>query len=152
MSFPSSPEWIEALEAAATELVSHGGGSELPEFDAVPPAATGGTGAFISLMGPGQSVRLGIVGERSALKRLAAMLSAGELEDDELQDATCELANVLAGNVRKLLSSRAPELKLGLPVYSPQTPPIDRYVVSRSALKLPELTAQLWVMMPKPAA
>ncbi|MBK7859260.1 MAG: chemotaxis protein CheX [Archangiaceae bacterium] len=150
MSFPSAPEWIEALEAAATEVVSHGGGSDLPEFEAGDAAAPGG-GAFISLMGPGHSVRLGVVGSTPALKRLAAMLTQEEPADDELKDATCELANVLAGNVRKLLSARVPELTLGLPVYSTQAPALERYQVARSALKLPDLSAELWVMMPKAA-
>lgn len=150
MSFPKPAEWIEALEAAATEVVTTGG-AELPEFDSRGAPMKGGPGAFISLVGDGHSVRLGIVGSEAALARLAGLAIMSELEPDEFEDATCELANVIAGNVRKLLNSRAPGLRLGLPVYSVRPPPTDRYQVAHTELKLDDVSAQLLVMMPKPA-
>jgi hypothetical protein len=149
VSFPTPPQWLEAMEAAATEVMSIEGGA-LPEFEpstAAPSAEM--QGAYVSLMGSTLSVRLGIVAQRQALLQLTGIATMGVVAEDELQDATCELANVLAGNVRKFLSSRAPDLRMGLPLFADRQPSFDRYTVSCCELKVAGASALLLVMLPR---
>lgn len=148
MTFPTTAEWAEAMEAAATEVLAMGGG-DLPEFEPGQNPVPGSHGAYISLVDGHHSVRLGIVGSQKALLRIAEITNMGELSEEDLKDASCELANVLGGNVRKFLNAKAPSLRLGLPMYANKEPATDRYDISRTLLKVSDVSAQLVVMVPR---
>ncbi|MBL8957382.1 MAG: hypothetical protein JNK82_41800 [Myxococcaceae bacterium] len=148
---PSAGEWLEAMEAAATEVLSQHGG-ELPEFEASDPVEPSSAGAYISLVGPLYSVRLGVVAPPKVLRELAAIIARDEVAVEDVEDATRELANVLGGNVRKFLNARAPELTLGLPVFSTVRPQADRYDISTRQLNVAGLRATLMLVLPKAAS
>lgn len=136
------------MEAAATELISVGS-STLPEFHPVDARTVAAPGAYVSLVGPNSSVRLGIIASTEDLQRIASIANQGEIDAEDLQDAACELANVLAGNVRKFLNARAPDLRLGLPMFSSKKPADDRFDVAGCELTLPDARATLLVMLPR---
>ena len=136
------------MEAAVTEILTQGGG-DLPSFDSTRvDLSAESAGAYVSLVGPGHCVRLGVLADRAALKRLASIALMSEPTEVELEDAACDLAKAIAGAVRKFFDTRIGTLRLGLPVYSPRLLPLEDYRVSCTEMSFAGVSAKLLVMLP----
>lgn len=119
-------EWLNAAEIAADELslqvlnlppshMAHSTGAPLPH---------GLSGASIVLAAGPESVLVGLSSHLEGLTKLAkAMLSTGAkdtLAETDLRDAVGEMANIIAGSIKRQLTSQTEGIKLGLPKFAPE--------------------------------
>lgn len=86
---------------------------------AAPPGVVGG---YVAVVSPRSSVQVGIATTRLSAARIGAlMLGLDEddsgLEESELQDVLGELANILAGGLKRRLAEQDGGLELGLPIF-----------------------------------
>lgn len=117
-------EWLDAAEVAADELslqvlnlppsrMALSAGAQLPN---------GLSGASIALAAGPESILVGLSSHPEGLTKLAkAMLSAGAkdtLADADLRDAVGEMANIIAGSIKRQLTSQTEGIKLGLPKFA----------------------------------
>ena len=121
MSVPIT-EWSDARIGAARTLASTTLGVEITVdaagcHDHKEPAA----GSYIALVGETTSLQIGLSASPEgcqALARAFLAMEAGEpdLPDGDVADALGEMANILAGDVKRRMAGRDPALKLGLPI------------------------------------
>ena len=115
--------WQSAIRGAVEEIATFalsfrssavGGAVE-------PTAVTGLVGAHIPLLGGPSPLELALVGRPDQCRDLAAaMLQAADpssISEPDTADAVCEILNMLAGSVKRRVSSGDLELALGLPVF-----------------------------------
>lgn len=114
--------WQKAVESGVTDLARDGMG--LPEISFVDrnqliPASM--PGAFIPLIGPNESVQVGIVSTPEGCIALArALLQGGpdlEVTPADVSDALAEAANILAGFVKRNIQDAVNPVQLGLPLF-----------------------------------
>jgi hypothetical protein len=78
-------------------------------------------GAFIPLIGPNESVQIGLVSTPEGCLVLArALLQGGpelEVTPADMADALAEAANILAGFVKRNIQDAVNPVQLGLPLY-----------------------------------
>jgi CheY-specific phosphatase CheX len=115
-------QWRDAVRGAATEIaryaLSFDGASVAEPESAAATAAM--IGAHIPLVGS-ESFELSLVATRESCHALAGavlcMTSGATLSAAEVADAIGEIANQLAGGVKRRLASNGGDLELGLPVF-----------------------------------
>lgn len=75
------------------------------------------TGCFVALVGEEGSLQIGLASDSSGCMTLAKALFASEedLPDNDVGDALGEIANIVAGGVKKRMAGQVP-LALGLPI------------------------------------
>lgn len=116
-------QWRTAVEGAAVEIATHA----LSFVGAVVhdpvglECAAAMFGAHIPLIGGGQAFDLALVASEAGCQALSrAILGMGAetaLRDAEIADAVGEIANMLAGSVKRRLAGLGAELVLGLPLF-----------------------------------
>ncbi|MEM7446645.1 MAG: chemotaxis protein CheX [Myxococcota bacterium] len=116
-------EWLEVTTKAFTKLSED---FELPEcthIESVGDIPRNQPGAYISLTNEEHAGLVGVLTTDQGQKALTANMlgmeleEVAELDEGEIADCMREVANILAGMVKSLLTG-GEDLKLGLPVYS----------------------------------
>lgn len=109
-----SSEILDQL-VSTLELGEHiilGSREEIPESS---------TGSVISLVGQHSRYQLAILGSDETCVHLARrLLQAGDdeaVDDEEVADAICEVANIYAGMLKGQINEEESGLNLGLPVF-----------------------------------
>lgn len=126
MSTPSKillAEWRTAVEGAAHELATCA--LSLPGATVLDPVgldrASSLIGAHIPLVGGGQAFDLALVsspdGCRDLARAILCMADGAPLRDAEVADAVGEIANMLAGSIKRRISGHRADLVLGLPLF-----------------------------------
>ena len=119
----SVDDWLDAAVSSAEELATVAlgfeGASLVGKADKVAPELSS---AMIALVSETASVQLGIATSRDGCQTLARALLAMEpdeadLPDDDVADAVGEVANIVAGQVKSMMSSTDTTLRIGLPLF-----------------------------------
>jgi hypothetical protein len=114
--------WQGAVEQGARDVARDG--MQVDDFEVlsrtndIPPAMPG---AFIPLVGPNESVQVGLVSTEAGCAEIARMLlqlPPGEtVGPGDMADALGEAANILAGFVKRNIQEHLNPVQLGLPLY-----------------------------------
>ena len=115
-------DWLATAAKAAEELTK--GQLGYDEFEIGGPvtdAEVTDVGSYVALVGDEGSAQIGLIasieGCRSLAKKMLCMEDGEELEDSDMCDAVGEMANILGGATKRLISERVPGFKLGLPLF-----------------------------------
>lgn len=111
-------DWMKATVDAAAEFARATLDAELEPVDngsTLPPELTG---CFVALIGDAGSLQIGLASNPVGCQTLAKALFASEDEmpDEDVSDALGEIANIIAGGVKKRMSALQPPLAIGLPI------------------------------------
>lgn len=113
--------WIEAAVAAVEESAPTLGFSGLERGIRAREAGPELFGAFVALTSDVTSIQLGLLatptGHAALARTLLALGEDEELEDADKVNAVRELANVIAGGVKRGMIRHDPGLRIGLPVF-----------------------------------
>jgi CheY-specific phosphatase CheX len=116
-------EWLNAAVTAAEELATVALGFDgaflVGKKDVVSPELDF---AMVALVSDTASVQLGIASSKDGCQSLARALLAMEPEEDDLPDedvadAVGEVVNIVAGQVKSLMSDADASIKIGLPLF-----------------------------------
>lgn len=120
----SMEAWIETLEKSAGELVTTTLGYQkcevISHLTDVPKAKVG---AYIPLLGESERTKLeiGILSDlkgcQELSRRLTGMENTEPISEDDVTDAIGEIANIIAGGVKRLAADRISSLQIGLPFF-----------------------------------
>jgi chemotaxis protein CheX len=110
--------WLTAAVDAASEFASTTLDASLqPDDDGgeLPPDLTG---CFVALVGQEGSFQIGLASDAAGCQTLAKALFAADedLPDSDIGDALGEIANIVAGGVKKRMATVQQPLSLGLPI------------------------------------
>lgn len=86
--------------------------------DGIPTDKTGG---FVTLLGSQLSLQVAILSDTKGIQQISRALMCMEpdepdLDEDDVADAMCEVANQLAGMMKRDLISACPDVRIGLPL------------------------------------
>lgn len=111
--------WLDATSNAAQELAETALGCEF-SIDSATDRIDGAdlTGCFIALAGEETSVQIGVASDGDGCQALAQSLLGEEsaLPEADVTDALGEIANILAGGVKKRMAGADPTMRLSLPL------------------------------------
>jgi len=147
-------EWMSATRASLGELASEAlGGLAVGGDDGGPVSTTRRLGAYVPLVGKDVSVHIGVSTDSPGCEALGrALLAMGADEDfesdEDVLDAVGEIANMLAGGVKKRMADRQPGLQMGLPLLvegSPQRR--DRAEIAHADLRVGDVHATIFVVL-----
>lgn len=144
--------WLEATVSAAAELCQTTLGTELVVAEHGVPLETGMTGCFVSIFDDVGSVEVGMASDPAGCQSLAQALFASDepLSDADVTDALGEIANMLAGGVKKRMQVNDTPMQLGLPiVMDGRIRPTDRQNLLCSNVQLGDVIAQLVIVSGK---
>jgi len=110
---------IQGIEETATCALGYDGVKIIKTSNEFPLDMAG---AFISLMGSQVSMQLGITATNETCNLLAKALFGMESDDEELPqadvaDAVGEIANIMIGVVKGLMSEKESNMQIGLPIF-----------------------------------
>lgn len=110
-------EWINATVSAASEFSSTTLGAPLSTLDSsnLPVDLTG---CFVALVGEEGSLQIGLASDTVGCQTLAKALFASDddLTEEDVGDALGEIANIIAGGVKKRIVTGQVAWALGLPI------------------------------------
>jgi hypothetical protein len=114
--------WQAAVEAGVRDLARDGmGQADLHLVERTTLIPPGMPGAFIPLIGPNESVQIGLVSSPAGCVTLArALLQSGDelvVSPADLADALSEAVNILAGFVKRNIQEAVNPVQLGLPLF-----------------------------------
>jgi CheY-specific phosphatase CheX len=114
--------WQEAVEGGLRDLARDGMGfPQVEVLERTTNIPVNMPGAFIPLIGPNESVQIGLVSSPEGCLQLARALLQGddatELGQADMADALGEAANILAGFVKRNMLEHVHPVQLGLPLY-----------------------------------
>jgi CheY-specific phosphatase CheX len=150
-------QWRDAVRGAASEIARYAlsfDGATVAEPEPEPAVATAAMiGAHIPLVGS-QCFEISLVATRECCHALAgAVLGMGtdaELSTAMVADAIGEIANQLAGGVKRRLASNGGDLELGLPVFvNGSVEPTGRQSVIALPTKFGPIPAMVVIVGPK---
>jgi hypothetical protein len=148
----SSNEWLEAAVSAAAELskTSLGFPSNrvTGKWEALPNDMAG---SWVALVGNGSAVQVGIASSLEgcwALARAFLRMPEGEeVPEEDVVDALGEMANVIAGGVKRRLAHLDPSTRLGLPIVVRGRVELgDRLTPAVAEVRMGPITAHLIVL------
>jgi len=109
--------WMNATVEAASEFSTTTLGAPLAtlQTSALPVDLTG---CFVALVGEEGSLQIGLASDAAGCMALAKALfgSDDDLPEEDVGDALGEIANIIAGGVKKRMTSGQVPLALGLPI------------------------------------
>jgi CheY-specific phosphatase CheX len=110
--------WLQATLDAAGEFAKATLGVELQQTEVekqLPPELTG---CFVALVGDSGSLQIGFGSHPLGCQTLAKVLfaSTDDLPEEDVSDALGEIANIIAGGVKKRMASVQPPLAISLPI------------------------------------
>ena len=119
-----APDWLAAAEAAFADIarnaLSISSFQKIKRDKAIP---DGAAGAFIPLVGEhGSSVQLGLFSNDEGCSQLARrLLQLGPKDaapaQEDVVDAMSEIANMVAGNLKRRPQLEAESMSIGLPLF-----------------------------------
>lgn len=111
--------WIDAAEMATGEVAIATIGREVTVRARSPEAPPLVGGAYVQVIGDDELVHVGLCADTAALRWLASRFVGGDapLADSDVPDAVGELVNMIAGCVKRRLSSERCRPQLGLPLF-----------------------------------
>lgn len=113
--------WLAAAEDALREVAATALGCADIASSASPlPSPLGLGGAYVQLMSEREVVVVGLCAAAPALAALSGALlgcAGADVSPADVTDAVGEVANMLAGGVKRRLSAAHPGLQLGLPLF-----------------------------------
>ena len=148
-------EWLRIIAESASEVATVALGFDNCEIrnqgSSVP---DGLIGAYLPLGTNEQQMQVGFLSDPAGCQKLAkALLGMAEDEDDlapaDLSDAISELANVVAGGIKRRVTGGV-EIKLGLPLFvNGSVQPNEHLVIMTAALKLGSVDALILFATPR---
>lgn len=139
--------WLEIAVEGTRELASTSFGCALRVEETVRNAPLENiTGCFVALAGIKSSVLIGIASERTACQLLAQAFLCEEqpLSPEDVNDALGEIANIVAGWVKRQVSEADPSIRLGLPlVMEGRLPPTEHQQVLHVDVAIKDIDAKL---------
>jgi chemotaxis protein CheX len=117
-NLPPLSDWLKATVEAAAEFSSTTLGAALEVLDADSRLPLDLTGCFVALVGEEGSLQIGLASDSTGCMTLAKALFASDenLPDEDVGDALGEIANIVAGGVKKRMAIGKVALVLGLPI------------------------------------
>ncbi len=111
-------DWLEATLGATSDFAAMTLDGALTEGSPDDISPSDLTGCFVGLICSEGSVQIGLAANAANCQRLAQALfdTSDVLPDEDVSDALGEIANILAGGVKKRLSKLQPQLAIGLPI------------------------------------
>ena len=145
-------EWLKATVDAASEFAS-----TTLDVPLVPITADGElpldlTGCFVALVGDEGSLQIGLASDAEGCQTLAKALFASEddLPDEDVGDALGEIANIVAGGVKKRMALVQMALAIGLPIVMEGHLRIsERQQLAQADVKLGEVPVRLLIVCGK---
>ncbi|MEW6746038.1 MAG: chemotaxis protein CheX [Planctomycetota bacterium] len=152
----STDECLDALVRAAGEVCARAlgfGGALLKRKRSE--IHEGLCGAYIALVSDDVALALGVTSSREGCLNLAQALLGMEhdkrLSPGDVADAVGEIANILAGSVKRLLSNGHPSFKIGLPIFIDGTLyPSENQEAAVAEVDLGPVSSELLVVRHKP--
>ena len=110
--------WLSATLDAASEFATTTLEAALESVDKGDGLALDLTGCFVALVGEEGSLQVGLASDAVGCQTLAKALFASDedLPDTDVSDALGEIANIIAGGVKKRMATLQLPLSLGLPI------------------------------------
>jgi len=139
-------EWLRIIAESASEVATVALGLDACEITQGSAVPEGLIGAYLPLGTNEQPMQVGFLSNPAGCQRLAkALLGMGAEEDDlapaDLSDAISELANVVAGGIKRRVAGGV-EIKLGLPLFvNGSVQPNEHLVIMTAELKLGPIQA-----------
>jgi chemotaxis protein CheX len=145
---------MEATVSAAEELCRTALGTVMVvKNDSLPPQETMPlTGCFVSIIDESGAAQVGMASDESGCQALAqALVDTDEiLSEADVTDALGEIANMLAGGVKKRLQTDPNTMRLGLPIIMEgRIRPTDRQTLTYANVQLGEAMARLVIVSSK---
>ena len=114
--------WQSAVEGGVIDLARDGmGARDVTIIERTHLIPEGMPGAFIPLIGPTESVQLGLVSSPEGCRFLAQALLQepvpSALSPSDVSDAIGEATNILAGFVKRAMQDHVNPIQLGLPLF-----------------------------------
>jgi len=133
--------WQSAIAGATHEIATYAlNFLDSAVGNAVSPGVVAGlVGAHIPMLGGPSALEIALVGTPEHCRALAAAILQTEpstLSEAETADAVGEIVNMLAGSVKRRMSSEGVDLELGLPLF------IVGHVASTSQIEVTPLPAR----------
>ncbi len=110
--------WLDATLDAAGEFSSTTLGFDLGDPNAIRKLPESLTGCFVALVGEAESIQIGLASDSAGCQTLAQALFAADepVPESDVTDALGEIANIMAGGVKKRRSASHGGMSLGLPI------------------------------------
>jgi chemotaxis protein CheX len=110
--------WLNATVEAASEFASTTLDAAFQSADVSSELPPDLTGCFVALVGEEGSFQIGLASDAEGCQTLAKALFASDedLPDEDISDALGEIANIVAGGVKKRMATAQQPLSLGLPI------------------------------------
>lgn len=130
---------LDALALAAEEIAATSFGGLPVEATTTSPDPSDCCAALVSLVVDEHPAHVGLLLPQPATQPLAKLFLGAAVEDEDfpeadVADALCELANLLAGGMKRRLVDRA-AIKVGLPLFAAAARSPDGVAQSRRSLR-----------------
>ena len=112
--------WSQATATSAIELASAIGLASFKPLQQPSLGTNAPSGAYLPLVGPKVAVQVGFQTTAQGCRELAKALlgmSEEDLAPDIVKDSICEIANMLAGLVKRRMVHLDSGIRLGLPIF-----------------------------------
>jgi CheY-specific phosphatase CheX len=111
-------DWLKATVDAASEFASTTLGDTLQLAEQGSKMSQDLTGCFVALVGDEGALQIGLAANPEGCQILAQALFASdeELPEEDVSDALGEMANIIAGGVKKRMATVQLSLVIGLPI------------------------------------
>lgn len=114
-------DWVNATVKSIKQVAADMGFNHCEASGSAAQLPKGLPGSFVPLVGQGANIQIGVMSSREGHEKLARVVLQCEpdesIERDDIADAVGELANCVAGRLKREMRATDPTLKIGLPVF-----------------------------------
>jgi len=142
-------DWLRATVEATSEFCETTLAMEMRTGVDAPRLPDNLTGCFVALVGSEEALQIGLASDPAGCQTLACTLFAAEeeLSESDVSDALGEIANILAGGVKKRMAETFGGMSLGLPiVMEGHLRVTDRQHIAQLDIALGEVPVRLLVV------
>jgi len=142
-------DWLRATVEAAGELCDTTLGVALNQCQHQARLPENLTGCIVALVGVEESIQVGLASDSQGCQSLARALfcSDEDLPESDVADALGEIANIVAGGVKKRKSHSHSAMVLGLPlVMVGQLRLSERQVLAQNDVLMGDIPVRVWVI------
>lgn len=148
--------WLEIAVQACEETARGQLGCDFGVGGPVVESPVTDIGSYVALVGDETSAQIGLVasveGCRTLARRMLALDDGEPLDDADMCDAMGEIANIIGGSTKRLISARIPGFQLGLPLFMQgRLLASDRQEVGMVQVRIGDVDAHLLVVRYKAA-
>lgn len=148
-------DWLDvAVKGMEETAVCALGYENLKVSDATNKISENMAGSFISLIGPGVSIQLGITATNETCMLLAKALLGMESDEEDLPplyvaDAVGEIANIVIGIMKTLMEERVPQMQIGLPMFIEGSLTLsDKQKLASVEIEMNSISANITIITP----